>query len=64
MKTISVEKKFWDYIDFKLLIPVLLLTGIGFISIYSATASLPNNKQFENQIFAFGISFIIMLFLH
>ncbi len=62
MKKISIEKKFWDYIDFKLLIPVLLLTGIGFISIYSATASLPNNKQFENQIFAFGISFIIMLF--
>ncbi|HRS01301.1 MAG TPA: rod shape-determining protein RodA, partial [Bacteroidota bacterium] len=62
MRKISVEKKFWDYIDFKLLIPVLLLTIIGFVSIYSATATLPNNNQFENQIFAFGVSFIIMLF--
>lgn len=62
MKTISVEKKFWDYIDFKLLIPVLLLTIIGFISIYSATATLPNNNQFENQLFSFGVSVFILLF--
>ena len=62
MKTISVERKFWDYIDFKLLIPVLLLTIIGFISIYSATATLPNNNQFENQLFTFGVSIFILLF--
>lgn len=62
MKTISVEKKFWDYIDFKLIIPVLFLTIIGFLSIYSATATLPNNNQFENQLISFGMSIIILLF--
>lgn len=62
MKTISVEKKFWDYIDFKLLIPVLALTFIGFASIYSATATLPDNNQFENQLMSFGISIFILIF--
>lgn len=59
---IYVERKFWDYIDFKILIPVLLLTIIGLISIYSSTSTSTANKEFQNQILSFGIATFALLF--
>lgn len=57
-----VEKKFWDYIDFKILIPIVLITLFGIISIYSSTAETGNLSEFKNQFVSFGIALIAMLF--
>jgi rod shape determining protein RodA len=59
---IYVEKKFFDYLDYKLLLPVLLLTIIGLISIYSSTSTSASNKEFQNQIMSFGIGLISLTF--
>jgi rod shape determining protein RodA len=59
---IYVEKKFWDYIDFRILIPVILITIFGLISIYSSTAESANLSEFKNQFVSFGIALIAMLF--
>lgn len=59
---IYVERKFWDYIDFKLLIPVLALTIIGLISIYSSTSTSAANKEFQNQLISSGIAIFGLLF--
>jgi len=59
---IYVERKFWDYIDFKLLIPVLALTIIGLISIYSSTSTSAANKEFQNQLLSSGIAILGLLF--
>ncbi len=59
---IFVERKFYDYIDFKLLIPVLLLSIIGLMSIYSATADSLLSSEFSNQLTSFLVSIVAMIF--
>jgi len=59
---IFVERKFYNYIDFKLLIPVLLLSIIGLLSIYSATADSLLSSEFSNQFTSFLISIVALIF--
>jgi len=59
---IFVERKFHNYIDLKLLIPVLLLTIIGLMSIYSATVDSIMSSEFSNQLTSFILSLIALIF--
>lgn len=59
---IFVERKFYNYIDFKLLIPVLSLTLIGLLSIYSATVDVKLSSEFTNQLISFFISIVALVF--
>lgn len=59
---IFVERKFYNYIDFKLLIPVLLLSIIGLMSIYSATSDSLLSGEFSNQLTSFLFSILAMIF--
>lgn len=59
---IYVERKFYDYVDFRILIPVLVLTIFGLVSIFSSTAESSKLSEFQNQLFSFGIAIIAMIF--
>ncbi|OGU57808.1 MAG: hypothetical protein A2X64_00965 [Ignavibacteria bacterium GWF2_33_9] len=59
---IYVERKFWDFIDFKLLIPIIAITVIGIMSIYSSTAESNYLTEFKNQSISFGIALVVMVF--
>lgn len=59
---IFVERKLYNYIDFKLLIPVLLLTIIGLMSIYSATVDSVMSSEFSNQLTSFFVAIIALVF--
>lgn len=59
---IFVERKFIDYIDLKLLIPVIAVTIIGLISIYSATAETLMSNEFTNQLISFFVALVSMIF--
>lgn len=59
---IFVERKLYNYIDFKLLIPVMLLSVIGLMSIYSATADTLLSSEFSNQLTSFLVSIVAMIF--
>jgi rod shape determining protein RodA len=54
-----------EYFDYKLFITVLLLVGIGLISIYSATYTAGSRETFEKQIFwiILGELVLITIFL-
>ncbi len=58
---ISIEKKFTDYFDFKLFIPVLILSLLGLLSIYSSTSEDTISREFTSQALALGLSIISML---
>lgn len=61
-------KKITQDIDFKLLIPILLLCGIGLVMVYSASApfaidlGLPANHFFKRQLLSFVIGFAGFIF--
>lgn len=52
-------------LDYFLLVPTLLLCGIGLLSIYSATFNGSNDLQFNftKQLIHFGIGIVLMLFV-
>ena len=57
---ISIEKRFFDYFDFKLFLPVLILSLLGLLSIYSSTSEETITSEFTSQVIALGISLISM----
>ncbi len=57
---ISIEKKFADYFDFKLFLPVIILSLLGLLSIYSSTSEETISREFTSQAFALGLSLFAM----
>jgi len=58
-----MENPFKENIDFKILIPIILLLIISIISVYSATYDAGASIYFKRQLFWAGIGFLIMIFI-